>query len=148
MVASLELIWLQGDFITLLGLFDGVGLNTNVGKTVGIFYRLHQVEGTKPEAAYGRRMKGLGTSYQERQRGQVQCTKYREEIALRFLEGHMQIQNGKESVGRRHWEATSPSGEPHTYRMAFLAAGGPRGVPGTGGDKDSDAGPFLPLVCP
>ena len=64
MVASLEPRYIQGGFITLVGLFDRLGLKTNIGKTVGIVCRLYQVEGTKSEAAYGRRMTGLGTSYQ------------------------------------------------------------------------------------
>ena len=36
MLASLDPIWIQGDFSTLLGLFDSVGLKTNVRKTVRI----------------------------------------------------------------------------------------------------------------
>ena len=35
MVASSDPGWLQGAFNTLVGLFDRVGLQTNVGKTVG-----------------------------------------------------------------------------------------------------------------
>ena len=34
MVASLDPVWLQGAYNTLVGLFDRVGLQTNVGKTV------------------------------------------------------------------------------------------------------------------
>ena len=75
------------------------------------------------EAAYEIRMMGAGPSYQERQRGQVQCTECREEMALGLLAGHMQTQNGKEEGGRRCWEATPPGMEPHTYRMALLTAG-------------------------
>ena len=36
MVKLLDPRWLQGDFSTLFGMFDRVGLRTNVGKTVGI----------------------------------------------------------------------------------------------------------------
>ena len=35
MVASSDPGWLQGAFNTLVGLFDRVGLQINVGKTVG-----------------------------------------------------------------------------------------------------------------
>ena len=31
--------WIQGEFSTLVGLFDWVGLQTNVGKTVGMVCR-------------------------------------------------------------------------------------------------------------
>ena len=42
MVASLDPGWLQGDFSTLVGIFDGVGLKTNVRKTIGMVCRLFQ----------------------------------------------------------------------------------------------------------
>ena len=58
----------------MVGLFDRVGLNTNVGKTVGMACHLYQAAGTQLEEAYGRRMMGEGYSYWERQRGRVQCT--------------------------------------------------------------------------
>ena len=35
-VVSLDLRWLQGEFSTLVGLFDRVGLRTNVRYTVGM----------------------------------------------------------------------------------------------------------------
>ena len=40
MVASSDPRWLQGDFSTLFGMFDRVGLRTNVEKTVGMVCRL------------------------------------------------------------------------------------------------------------
>ena len=46
MVASLDPIWIQGAFSTLLGLFDRAGLNTNVGKKVGMVCRPCQAVGT------------------------------------------------------------------------------------------------------
>ena len=36
MVALSEPLWIQGEFNTLIGLFDRVVLQTNVGKTVGM----------------------------------------------------------------------------------------------------------------
>ena len=45
-----------------MGLFDRVGLNTNVWKTVVLVFRLSQAAGMQPEVAYGRRMTGEGTS--------------------------------------------------------------------------------------
>ena len=36
MVASSDPRWIQGAFNTLVGLFDRVGLQKNVGKTVGM----------------------------------------------------------------------------------------------------------------
>ena len=47
MVASSYPCWLQGSFGNLVGLFDGVGLRTNVGKTVDMVYRPCQAVGTQ-----------------------------------------------------------------------------------------------------
>ena len=38
MVSSSDPLWLQGAFNTLVGLFDRVGMRTNIGKTVGIVF--------------------------------------------------------------------------------------------------------------
>ena len=67
MVAFSEPCWLQDVFSTLVGIFNRVGLRTNVGKTVGMVYRPCHAAGTQLEAAYGQQMTGEGTSYQERQ---------------------------------------------------------------------------------
>ena len=42
MVSLLDPVWLQGEFSTLVGIFDRVGLNKNSGKTVGMVCRLCQ----------------------------------------------------------------------------------------------------------
>ena len=90
MVTSLEPIWIQGAFITLVGLFDRVVLNTNVGKTVKIFCHPCQVSGMQVEAVYRIRMTGAGTSYRERLQIQVHFTECREEMALELLAIYMQ----------------------------------------------------------
>ena len=64
---------MQGDFSTLVGLFDPVGQRKNFGKKVGIFYRSFQAAGTQSEAAYKWRMTGTGLSYRESQQVRVQC---------------------------------------------------------------------------
>ena len=89
MVALLDPQWLQGEFITLVGLFDRVGLMNNVGKTVGMVCCPCQAEGTQMEAAYMRQMKGEVTSYQERQKGRVQCRECGEEMTAGSLAGNM-----------------------------------------------------------
>ena len=53
MVASSDPQWLQGAFSTLVGMFNRVGLRTNVGKTVGMVCLQCQVAVTQSEAAYG-----------------------------------------------------------------------------------------------
>ena len=80
MVASSYPQCIQVAFSTLVGLFDGVGLRTYVGKTVGMVCRPCQASGTQSEAEYGRWMTGEVPSYQERQKGRVQCRECREEM--------------------------------------------------------------------
>ena len=60
MVASSDLGWLQGAFNTLVGLFNRVGLQNNVGKTVGMVCRTCQAAGTQLEAAYEQRTTSTG----------------------------------------------------------------------------------------
>ena len=58
MVASSDPQWTQGDFITLVGLFDRVGLRTNFRKTVSMVCCLCQAAGNQLDVAYGIRMTG------------------------------------------------------------------------------------------
>ena len=73
MVASSDLVWLQGAFKALVGLFDRVGLCTNVGKTAGMVCHPCQLAGKLTTEAYGRRITGVGLSFRERLKDQVAC---------------------------------------------------------------------------
>ena len=72
-VASSEPQWIHVTFSTLVGLFDRVGLRTNIGKTSVMVCFLCQAEGNQSEVTYKRRMKGEGPYYREWQKGRVQC---------------------------------------------------------------------------
>ena len=109
-VASSDPHWLQGTFDTLIGLFDRVGLWTHVGKTVGMVFRPCQAAGNQLEAAYGRQITGEGPTYQERQKGRVQCREYGEEMAAGYVAGHTMTQHGRAAEARRSWK-TSATGE-------------------------------------
>ena len=68
MVVSLDPAWLQGAFTALVGLFDRVGLQKNVGKTVSMVCHPCQAGvGNRTEEAHRRRITGGGRSYAERQ---------------------------------------------------------------------------------
>ena len=73
LVASTDPVWLQLAFDFLTGLFDRVGLRTNVCKTVGMVFRPCQAAEVWAEKSYTRRMKGEGRSFKERQRERVLC---------------------------------------------------------------------------
>ena len=62
MVASSDPGWLQEKFNALVGLFDRVGLHTNVGKTVGMVCHHCQAAGNLTTEAYRRRITGVGPS--------------------------------------------------------------------------------------
>ena len=85
MVASSDPIWLQGAFKDLLGLFDRVGLRTNVRKTVGIVCHPCQASGNLTTEAYGRRITGTGQSYWERIKDQVACGECGEMLVVSSL---------------------------------------------------------------
>ena len=110
MVASPYPHWIQGAFSTLVGLFDRVGLQTNVGKTVGMVRCPCWEAGTQLEAAYRQRMTGEGPTYQERQKGRVQCRECGEDMAAVSLVGHNMTQHGRAVEARRSWK-TSATGE-------------------------------------
>ena len=71
MIASSDPRYMLGIFITLVGMFNQVGIKTNVGKKSGIFCHTCQSADTQSEAAYEWWMTGAGLSYQERKRVQV-----------------------------------------------------------------------------
>ena len=63
MVALSEPHWLQGAFDTLVGLFDRVGLQKKIRKTVSMVCRPYQAAGNQLEAAYRRWITGEGPTY-------------------------------------------------------------------------------------
>ena len=65
MVASSDPTWLQGAFNALVGLFDRVGLQTNVRKTVSMVCHPCQAAGNITQLAHGRRLTEEGNSYIE-----------------------------------------------------------------------------------
>ena len=74
MVVSSDPAWLQGALSDLVAIFNRVGLLTNVGKTVSMTcHPCRAGAGNRTEAAYSRRLTGLGKTYAERQRERVAC---------------------------------------------------------------------------
>ena len=71
MVASTDPGWLQSEFDRLTGLFEWVGLWTNVRKTVGMVCWPFHAAGVRADDAYTRRMTGEGRSFKDRQQERV-----------------------------------------------------------------------------
>ena len=64
MVASTNPVWLQTVFEMLMGIFERVGLQTNIQKTVGIVFQRCRAVGVRADEAYKHRMMGEGQVYQ------------------------------------------------------------------------------------
>ena len=90
MVVSLDPAWLQGAFTALVGIFDRVGLITNVGKTVSMVCHPFQAgAGNRTEEAYGRSITGEGRSYAERQLERVACRVGGEFLTIGSMSSHL-----------------------------------------------------------
>ena len=126
MVASSEPRWLQGAFNTLFSLFDRMVLRKNSGKTVGMVCHPCQAAGNLSTAAYGRRVTGLGPTYMVRLKGQVAYSDCGEMLEAGSLSSNMMTQHGRAAEIRRQWSTPTVGIGPQTYRISFLAKGGPR----------------------
>ena len=69
-------MWFQLEFNTLTGLFDRVGIRTNIHKIVGMVCRPYRAADVQAEKAYTRQMIGEGRSFKESQRERVICPEY------------------------------------------------------------------------
>ena len=129
MVALSDPAWLQGAFNALLGLFDRVGLQTNVRKTVSMVCHPCQAVGKITTAEYGRSITGEGKSYREQKRDRVECEECGEHLEVGSLSSHLMTQHGRAAGRRRQWSTPAEGRVPQEYRISFPAKGGPRTCP-------------------
>ena len=102
MVGATDPKWLQGALSALVAIFDRVGLQTNVDKTVSMaFQPCRAGSGNRTAEGYRRRITGEGNSFWERQRERVACGECGEEIAAGSLLSHLMTRHGK-AAPRRH----------------------------------------------
>ena len=129
MVGATDPEWLQGAFSALVAIFDRVGLQTNVDKTVSMACQpCWAGSGNRNAEGYRRRITGEGKSFRERQRERVACGKCGVEIAAGSLSGHLMTRHGK-AAPRRHLWAPQTTGGPMMYKMNFSTKGGRRQCP-------------------
>ena len=95
MLVSSDPRWLQWAFNALVGLFEHVGIHTNVGKTVSMTCRPYPAAGNQSEVAYGRKTTGEGPTYCKRQKERVKCGDCGKGMAAGSLEAHLVVQHGK-----------------------------------------------------
>ena len=84
---------MKGVFNTLTGLFDRVGLMTNVSNTVGMLCRPCCAVRTHLDAAYEQLMMGEGITYRYLQRLWVKCPECGTDLAAGSLVAHHQKQH-------------------------------------------------------
>ena len=127
-VTSMDLGWLQLALDLLTGIFDRVGMQTNLCKSVGTMLRLFRESGVRADETYTLRMRGEGRSFKERQKERVLWPEYRNDLAKGSLMTHRQTQHGmaKGRLGLEGYKADGGVDEPRTYNMAFATKAGPR----------------------
>ena len=94
MVESTDPGWIQLEFDTLTGIFDRVGLRTNVRKTVGMVCRLCRAARVRSDEAYTWIMTGKERIFKERKREWVLYPKCRKYMENGSLVTHRQTQHG------------------------------------------------------
>ena len=121
MVGATDPQWLQGAFSALVAIFDRVGLQTNVDKTVSMACQPCRAgSGNRTAEGYRRRVTGEGKSFRERQRDRVACEECGVEIAVGSLSGHLMTRHGK-AAPRRHPGPPRQLGDPgHTILTVSL----------------------------
>ena len=104
MVGATDPEWLQGAFSALVAIFDRVGLQTNVYKTVSMACQPCRAgSGNRTAEGYRRRITGEGETFRERQRERVACGECGAEIAAGSLLSHLMTRHGKAAPRRHLW---------------------------------------------
>ena len=90
MVGASDPEWLQGAFSALVAIFNRVGLQTNVDKTVSMAcLPCRAGSGNRTAEGYRRQITGDGKSFRERQRERVACRECGAELAAGSLSSHL-----------------------------------------------------------
>ena len=117
MVGATDPEWLQGAFSALVAIFDRVGLQTNVDKTVSMACQPFRAgSGNRTAEGYRRRITGEGKSFRERHRERVACEECGAEIAAGSLSSHLMTRHSK-AAPRRHLWSPQTTGGPRTYKI-------------------------------
>ena len=120
MVAFTDLGWLHTAFDILKGLFDQVGVKTNVRKTVGMVCHPYQADGVWAYKAYTWRITVVGRNYKERHQEGVICPEYGKDLSRGSLSAHCQTQNDVVKGGPgQEGDIEGRGDNPRTYRMLF-----------------------------
>ena len=118
-IASPWLERLQVLFDVLIYLFDRVFLQMNMQKMVNMVFRACRAPGVWLEAAYERRVTGIGKLYQERLHRRVQFPDFGVDLAASSLLVHRQSQHGVVHGEQGRPPIPPTLGEAQTYQVCF-----------------------------
>ena len=115
MVGASDPKWLQGAFSALVAIFDRVGLQTNVDKTVSMAcHPCRAGSGNRTTEGYRRIITGDGNLFWERQRERVACGECGAELADGSLSSYMMNRHGKAAPRRHLWGPQTTGGPGYT----------------------------------
>jgi hypothetical protein len=101
-----------------MGLFERVGLKTNISKTKAMTCFPGHIRGQISDPSYRKRMRGEGESHRDRQRRRVHCPVCDCDLSSGSLQQHMRTQHGLD--GYIHQDEAFPAlGPPARYCISF-----------------------------
>ena len=118
LVAARDHEWLQHAIDVLSGLFERVGLRTNINKTKCMSCMPGHISDRMSTAAYKRRMEGTGLSHRERQRRRVECSECGVELAASSLQHHRRTIHGL-LMDTADDNVDHPGHQAQRYRVSF-----------------------------
>ena len=117
LTASRDPKWLQEAFDVLVGLFERVGLKTNVLKTKSMACTPGYISSQISAYAYKHKMGEGGDSYRERKKRRVVCPECGKNLAAGSLCAHMLKQHGL--VGDTEQDLGSNDDDPEMFKVDF-----------------------------
>ena len=94
-IAGKYLIWVQAALITMVRIFERVGLQTNLDKTKAMICMTGFIWGQQGAEVYKRQATGEGPTFRERKRTRVSCEVCVGKMAASSLLHHMDIKYGR-----------------------------------------------------
>ena len=110
-------IWVQGTLMTLVWIFDQVGIYTNLGKTKSMVCTPGFIWGEMGKEAYNQQAMGEGATLKEQNRTRVSCRERRVTMEASYLQQHVASIHGRSLLHKR--EVDNGVWGRDTYRVSF-----------------------------
>ena len=93
LIASTNLVCMQWGFEIIIGIFEWVGIRTNVEKTMDMVCQTGNISGRHSNTDYGRRMTGKGDHHHVKQCRRLACGECGVELDAAYTSAHLQKQH-------------------------------------------------------